>query len=146
MESGAAGLCNWAPASRSDLGAATPIRRIGVPGRPEVIAGKEPEMKQDRMPEGCCSEPGAASCHSCLSGVSRRGFLARSTAVAALAPQSVVVPRSASGAADGPRIRPIRRPLRVQPVFVYTNHERKEATSWRWTSEIYDEGVARDEE
>ena len=103
-------------------------------------------MSKELLPNsGCCSHPQPSSCDSCASAISRRGFLSQSTALAALAPVSANAARAVNGSVDPDRIRPIRLPLRVQPVFIYTNHERKEANSWRWTSEIYDETVVVDE-
>jgi hypothetical protein len=100
------------------------------------------EQRFDHL--GCCSSP-SASCKGCLeSDVTRRGFLARSSGLGALALASPP-PLPASLTKDPARIQPVRLPLRVQPVFVYTRHERKEATSWRWTAEIYDEKLAAEE-
>ena len=101
--------------------------------------------KEFKLNGGCCSHPQVSSCNSCSYAVSRRGFLSQAAAIAALAPVSGNAARGVNGSADPDRIRPIRLPLRVQPVFVYTSHERKEATSWRFTAELYDERVVADE-
>jgi hypothetical protein len=33
----------------------------------------------------------------------------------------------------------VRLPLRVQPVSIYTQRQRREQASWRWSAEIYGE-------
>jgi hypothetical protein len=88
--------------------------------------------------QGCC-----CGCSSQgLSGVSRRGFLAAGALAAALPAAGML------GAEAGPKPRqqPIRRPLRVQPVFNCTIYQPKPATSWRVTGAIQDEAELRAEE
>jgi len=85
---------------------------------------------------GCCSAAPAA-CAGCAGGsLTRRGFLASGSALAAVA---------SAGAREPARQQPIRIPLRVQPVLVYRIKARKPATSWRTTAEIHTEAAGAEE-
>ena len=88
--------------------------------------------------QGCC-----CGCSSQgLSGISRRGFLAAGALAAAL-PAAYMLGAEAD---LKPRQQPIRRQLRVQPVFNCSIYEPKPATSWRVTGAIQDEAELRAEE
>jgi len=87
---------------------------------------------------GCCS----AACGACsVTHVSRRGFLGAGAA-AGIAARAYA---AQGGGIDPVRQRPIQLPLRVQPVFIHELKQRKQATSWRWSAEIYTEEVAEEE-
>ncbi len=90
---------------------------------------------------GCC---GCFGDFFPTSAMTRRQFLA---ATGAAAGGAVLTHDLVGGAAAGKsRQRPIRLPLRVQPVFNCEIYQRKEATSWRVTGAIQNEREMRDEE
>ena len=93
-------------------------------------------MLNGNLTGGCCGAA-PAFCAGCAdAGVSRRGFLA----LAAAAP-------ARAGAAKDPARQPvIRLPLRVQPVFVFRKLQPKQAASWRFSAEIYDDRVVAEEQ
>lgn len=78
---------------------------------------------------GCCGLPGAP----CLT---RRGFLGAGGAA---------LPLVAAGDSAAGRPSPVRAPLRVQPVFIYAQRQRREQASWRWSAEIYDPAKVAEE-
>ena len=85
----------------------------------------------EHVGQGCC-----CGCSSQgLSGISRRGFLAAGALAAALPVAGML-----GAEADlKPRQQPIRRRLRVQPVFNCRIYQPKPATSSRITGAIQDE-------
>ncbi|MCX8037307.1 MAG: sugar isomerase [Candidatus Sumerlaeia bacterium] len=89
---------------------------------------------------GCCGHYGDLLLGAAMS---RRQFLAATGATAGGAVLSGDLLRSGGGEN---RQRPIRLPLRVQPVFNCEIYPRKEAVSWRVTGAIQDEREMREEE
>ncbi len=64
-----------------------------------------------------------ATCHGCMSGVTRRSLIASAAAPAAL--------KGALMTADPAPVNPIRKTLVVQPVLVYQVYKRRQQSSWR---------------
>ncbi len=100
-----------------------------------VASGQDKKISRLRgegRSAGCCglSVHARAVCKGPL--FTRRTFLA-----AGAAPILPELPRG--------RISPARRPLRVQPVFIYALRSPRDRTSWRWSAEIYREQDARQE-
>ena len=88
-----------------------------------------------RFPTTCCS--------NC--GMNRRSFLAQTSGASVLVPVAAAA-RIGTQAQERPnRLLPVRKALRVQPVFIYSEKTPKDATSWRWSAEICDEKSAAEE-
>ncbi len=87
--------------------------------------------------------PIAHTCQGCT-GTSRRRFL---TTLAA-APLAASALRGAAASPTEPqRQQPIRLPLRVQPVLIYSISKRREAWSWRpWGGLLTEEDVAEEKQ
>jgi len=98
----------------------------------------------------------ARQCDGCFGGsnniyqkadLTRREFLAKTGGITAA---GAALPRFAEaapgGAKEPQRQQPIRRPLRVQPVFNCEIYQRKKATSWRVTGAIQNEREMHEEE
>lgn len=64
-----------------------------------------------------------ASCHGCMSGLTRRNLFASAAAPAAL--------KGVTLAADPEPVKPQGKTLVVQPVLIYQIYKRREQTSWR---------------
>jgi hypothetical protein len=110
------------------------------------ISSKECVMTQSTLStHQCCSGHGAV-CKQCPEyAISRRGFLAQAGGMASLAATYAPLNQVGENERGAVHAHPGRRPLCLQPVFVYASHERKEATSWRWTAEIYEKSAVEDE-
>jgi len=98
------------------------------------------------LPSSCCC--GSCSPHGAWS---RREFLTSAAAVAGTAPLATLALGSTAEGEDAaaqPRQRqqPIRKTLRVQPVFNCHIYKRQPETSWRVTGAIQDEQELREEE
>jgi hypothetical protein len=89
----------------------------------------------------CEHDPGKSP-----SGLTRRDFLAGTSLTAAGLAAPTLVSAAAGEEKDRPRQSPIRRPLKVQPVFNCEIYERKPAASWRVTGAIQNEEELRAEE
>jgi hypothetical protein len=89
---------------------------------------------------GCCP---ASGCGACRAGrMARRDFVAGlGMAAAALALPSGMAAQSGSTV----RQEPIRKPLRVQPVLMYSLPQRRNATSWRDWGGVQTEPQVADE-
>lgn len=90
----------------------------------------------------CCA---AQSCDGCpAGGVNRREFLTGMGALAAAAP---ALRGHANPQKEPSRQAPIRTPLKVQPVLVYSISERREARSWRpWGGLLTEQDAAQEKE
>lgn len=93
---------------------------------------------------GCCSHVGAA-CRGCgSSAVSRRGFFS-AAGLAAASPSGLPAGSVFSSARDPNRQQPIKNPLKVQPVLMYSIPKRREMTSWRTWGGLMNEKDAAEE-
>lgn len=78
-----------------------------------------------------------ASCHGCMSGLTRRSLFASAAAPAAV--KGVML------TADPEPVKVERKPLVVQPVLVYQIHKRREKTSWRPWGGLFTETEVNEE-
>ena len=88
----------------------------------------------------CCQAAGCSGCTA--SGVRRRDFV---TGVGAAAAGLALAGRAAAQSGDPVHQAPIRTPLRVQPVLLYSTPQRREATSWREWGGVQTEQEAGEE-
>jgi hypothetical protein len=77
--------------------------------------------------------------------MSRRTFLAQTGGASVLAPAATTTLFGSQNHITLDRAVLKRQPLRVQPVFIHSEKSPKEATSWRWSAEIYEERSAAEE-